>query len=149
MERLDRAFFRGAYDARHLLMTLAEQTRSATDTTTLAEMIDHAVVEALHPSTLLVYLRGGDDTTFEAAAHGERAWFYQSAGHSGRQRVSLSALQAALSHAKRAHASTEGRLARLREQLREQAAAGEPQPSGSDCGRACRRETMTCLGDAA
>ena len=69
MERLDRAFFRGAYDARHLLTTLAEQTRSATDTTTLAEMIDHAVAEALHPSTLLVYLRGGDDATFQAAAH--------------------------------------------------------------------------------
>ncbi len=68
-ERLDRAFFRGAYDARHLLMTLAEQTRTATDTTTLAEMIDHAVVQALHPTTLLVFLRGGDDWTFEAAAH--------------------------------------------------------------------------------
>jgi len=39
-----------------------------------------------------------------------------------RQRVSLAALQAALVHAKRAQASTEGRLARLREQLRLQAA---------------------------
>ena len=69
MERLDRAFFRGAYDARHLLITLAEQTRTANDRTTLAEMIDHAVVQALHPKTLLVFLRGGDDWTFEAAAH--------------------------------------------------------------------------------
>jgi hypothetical protein len=43
-----------------------------------------------------------------------------------RQRVGLSALQAALSHAKRAQASTEGRLAQLREQLRAQAVAGAP-----------------------
>lgn len=69
MERLDRAFFRGAYDSRHMLMTLAEQTRAATDRATLAEMIDHAVVQALHPSTLLVFLRGRDDWTFDAAAH--------------------------------------------------------------------------------
>jgi sigma-B regulation protein RsbU (phosphoserine phosphatase) len=69
MERLDRAFFRGAYDARHLLTTLAEQTRTATDRTTLAEMIDHAVAQALHPQTLLVFLRSADQQRFEAAAH--------------------------------------------------------------------------------
>ena len=69
MERLDRAFFRGAYDARHLLTTLAEQTRTATDRTTLAEMIDHSVLQALHPQTLLVYLRGTEPQQFEAAAH--------------------------------------------------------------------------------
>lgn len=69
MERLDRAFFRGAYDARHLLTTLAEQARTATDRTTLAELIDHAVLQALHPHTLLVYLRGAEPQQFEAAAH--------------------------------------------------------------------------------
>jgi sigma-B regulation protein RsbU (phosphoserine phosphatase) len=69
MDRLDRAFFRGAYDARHLLTTLAEQTRTATDRTTLAEMIDHTIVQALHPQTLLVYLRGAEPRTFTAAAH--------------------------------------------------------------------------------
>lgn len=69
MDRLDRAFFRGAYDARHLLTTLAEQTRTATDRTTLAEMIDHAIVQALHPQTLLVYLRANEPGTFAAAAH--------------------------------------------------------------------------------
>jgi sigma-B regulation protein RsbU (phosphoserine phosphatase) len=52
-----------------MLMTLAEQTRTATDRATLAEMIDHAVVQALHPQTLLVFLRGADDWTFVAAAH--------------------------------------------------------------------------------
>jgi hypothetical protein len=50
------------------------------------------------------------------------------AGHE-RQRVSMVALQAALAHAKRALASTDGRLARLREQLRMQAATASP---GSD-----------------
>ncbi len=69
LNRLDRAFFRGAYDARQLLMTLAEQTRTATDRTTLAEMIDHAVLQALHPQSLLVFLRAGDDWTLEAAQH--------------------------------------------------------------------------------
>ena len=69
LDRLDRAFFRGAYDARHLLTTLAEQTRTATDRTTLAEMIDHAIVQALHPQTLLVYLRAAPERTFTAAAH--------------------------------------------------------------------------------
>ena len=34
-------------------------------------MIDHAVLQALHPKTLLVFLRGGDDWTFQAAAHEE------------------------------------------------------------------------------
>jgi hypothetical protein len=45
-----------------------------------------------------------------------------------RQRVSVAALQAALRHAKRAQASTEGRLVRLREQLRLQAAPQATQP---------------------
>jgi hypothetical protein len=70
--------------------------------------------------------------SLESAVHRERAWFYQTAGNSERQRVSMSALQAALSHAKRAQASTEGRLARLREQLRERVAANEPQPAGAE-----------------
>ena len=68
-DRLDRAFFRGAYDARRLLQTLAEQSRAATDRHVLAELIDYAIVQALHPQALTVYLRGADDSTFEAAAH--------------------------------------------------------------------------------
>lgn len=68
-DRLDHAFFRGSYDARKLLQTLAEQSRAATDRHALAELIDHAIVQALHPQSLVVYLRGRDDRTFEAAAH--------------------------------------------------------------------------------
>jgi sigma-B regulation protein RsbU (phosphoserine phosphatase) len=68
-ERLDRAFFRGAYDARRMLQTLAYQTRTATDRSSLAALIDDSVLQALHPQSLLVFLRGSDDWTFTAAAH--------------------------------------------------------------------------------
>jgi len=68
-ERLDRAFFRGSYDARRVLQTLAQQSRTATDRSSLAALIDDSVLQALHPQTLLVFLRGGDDWTFAAAAH--------------------------------------------------------------------------------
>ena len=68
-ERLDRAFFRSSFDARRLLEVLADQSRLATDRAGLAELIDRSVVEALHPQSLLVFLRGTDDGTFEAAAH--------------------------------------------------------------------------------
>ncbi len=68
-ERIDRAFFRGSYDARRLLETLADQSRVATDRASLAELIDQSMVQALHPKTLLVFLRGVDDWRFEAAAH--------------------------------------------------------------------------------
>jgi phosphoserine phosphatase RsbU/P len=68
-ERLDRAFFRGSYDARRVLQTLAQQSGTATDRSSLAILIDDSVLQALHPQTLLVFLRGGDDWTFAAAAH--------------------------------------------------------------------------------
>jgi len=68
-ERLDRAFFRGAYDARRVLQTLAQESRTATDRASLAALIDDSVLQALHPQTLLVFLRSDDEWTFTAAAH--------------------------------------------------------------------------------
>ena len=68
-ERLDRAFFRGQYDARRLLQTLADQSRVATDRAALAELIDQSVMQALHPKSLLVFLRGDDESSLTAAAH--------------------------------------------------------------------------------
>jgi phosphoserine phosphatase RsbU/P len=68
-ERLDRAFFRGQYDARRLLQTLADQSRVATDRAALAELMDQSVLQALHPKSLLVFLRGNDEWSFIAAAH--------------------------------------------------------------------------------
>lgn len=61
--------------------------------------------------------------SLEAALARAHLDFRQSASERERQRVSVSALQAALNHAKRAQASTESRLAQLREQLRQQVAA--------------------------
>jgi len=60
--------------------------------------------------------------SLEAALQRAEARLHEVHATRERQRVSLAALQAALVHAKRAQASTEGRLARLREQLRLQAA---------------------------
>jgi len=56
--------------------------------------------------------------SLEAASHRAEARLQEVEANRERQRVSVAALQAALAHAKRAQASTERRLARLREQLR-------------------------------
>jgi sigma-B regulation protein RsbU (phosphoserine phosphatase) len=56
-QRLDRAFFREAYDARQLLQNLARQTRGATDRRQLAELLERSLSEALHPDSILVLLR--------------------------------------------------------------------------------------------
>lgn len=60
-ERLDRAFFRGAYDARHLLQDLARRTSSATDPRELATLLQDSLTEALHPSAIVVMLRTSND----------------------------------------------------------------------------------------
>jgi sigma-B regulation protein RsbU (phosphoserine phosphatase) len=59
-ERIDRAFFRGAYDARRILERLARDSRVATDRETLARDIERALEEALQPEALYVYLRAAD-----------------------------------------------------------------------------------------
>ena len=56
-KRLDRAFFRSAYDTRQILIDLAAKTRNALNREQLAEMLRHEIVEALHPSTLAIYFR--------------------------------------------------------------------------------------------
>lgn len=53
-DRIDRAFFRSAYDARVILEDLAERTRTATDRTELARLLQLHLVEALQPSFLSV-----------------------------------------------------------------------------------------------
>jgi phosphoserine phosphatase RsbU/P len=58
--RIDRAFFRSAYDARVILEDLAEKTRMATDRGELARLLEHYLEEALQPSSLAVYLEGSD-----------------------------------------------------------------------------------------
>jgi sigma-B regulation protein RsbU (phosphoserine phosphatase) len=58
--KIDRAFFRAAYDARRILEDLAERTRTATDSRELARTLEHSVREALQPSSLAIYLQSGD-----------------------------------------------------------------------------------------
>lgn len=60
-ERIDRAFFRRAYDARMILQELADRTRAATGRTELAALLHRHVGDALQPSALAVYFREQDD----------------------------------------------------------------------------------------
>ena len=59
--RIDRAFFRNAYDARIILEDLVEKTRTATDRKELAALLDHHLKQALQPSSVVVYFETGDD----------------------------------------------------------------------------------------
>jgi sigma-B regulation protein RsbU (phosphoserine phosphatase) len=58
--RIDRAFFRSAYDARMVLGELAERTRTATDRIELTDLLEDHIERALHPRSLGVYLRSPD-----------------------------------------------------------------------------------------
>jgi phosphoserine phosphatase RsbU/P len=58
--RIDRAFFRNAYDARLILEDLLEKTRTATDRNQLAALLGHHVKQALQPSSLAIYLENGE-----------------------------------------------------------------------------------------
>ena len=66
--RLDRAFFRSAYDTRQIMIDLAAKTRNASNCEQLAELLRHEIVDALHPLTLTIYFRqrGGNFATTAA-----------------------------------------------------------------------------------
>jgi sigma-B regulation protein RsbU (phosphoserine phosphatase) len=72
--RIDRAFFRSAYDARVILENLAERSRQATDRGELARLLERELREALEPSSLVVYLREGDDRLSAAAGAVPQEW---------------------------------------------------------------------------
>jgi sigma-B regulation protein RsbU (phosphoserine phosphatase) len=55
--RIDRAFFRSAYDARVILEGLAQETALVTNRNRLAELMANQLAEALHPRTMAIYLR--------------------------------------------------------------------------------------------
>lgn len=59
-ERIDRAFFRSAYDGRVILQDLAERARTVNDRQELAALIKRHIEEALHPKSLAVYLEAGE-----------------------------------------------------------------------------------------
>ena len=58
--RLDRAFFRSAYDAQQILENLADNTLSVTDREELANLLHEQIEDALHPHPLYVYLQAAD-----------------------------------------------------------------------------------------
>jgi phosphoserine phosphatase RsbU/P len=60
-ERIDKAFFRNAYDARIILQDLAEKTRTATDRQELAALMERHLNEALRPSSFAAYLETQDN----------------------------------------------------------------------------------------
>ncbi len=58
--RIDRAFFRSAYDAQVILEDLASQSAAATDRETLARLLARHMVDAMHPASFAVYLDAGN-----------------------------------------------------------------------------------------
>ena len=61
-ERIDRAFFRGAYDARKVLQDLAQRVRSVNSKEDLATVLHEHLQVALHPSSLAIYLKNSGDS---------------------------------------------------------------------------------------
>ncbi len=58
--RIDRAFFRSAYDARIILENLAEKSATAMDRRELAELLEQHLMQALQSNSLVIYLRFGN-----------------------------------------------------------------------------------------
>jgi serine phosphatase RsbU (regulator of sigma subunit) len=58
--RIDRAFFRSAYDASTILQTLVEIIPTITDRGALATRLEHEIHNALHPLKMAVYLEHSD-----------------------------------------------------------------------------------------
>ncbi len=54
--RIDRAFFRNAYDARLVMEQLVEKTRTATTRQELGELLQQHLNDALRPTSVVVYL---------------------------------------------------------------------------------------------
>ncbi len=59
-QRIDRAFFRSAYDARQIMQALAEKTSAATTREELGAFLAGHIRQALHPSSLAIYLEDRD-----------------------------------------------------------------------------------------
>jgi serine phosphatase RsbU (regulator of sigma subunit) len=54
-ERIDRAFFRNAYDGRVILEELGEQVRTGKNRRSLAGMLEQKISSALHPQSMGIY----------------------------------------------------------------------------------------------
>ena len=58
--KIDRAFFRSAYDARKILLELADKTRTVSNGEEMTALLEKHVREALHPKTLACYMQVDD-----------------------------------------------------------------------------------------
>ncbi len=67
--RLDRAFFRNAYDAQQILENLSATALTVTDRETLAALLHRQIDEALHPMPLGIYLLSKNGKLQEYADH--------------------------------------------------------------------------------
>lgn len=68
-QSIDRAFFRGAYDARTILQDLGQKVRRINNKEELAALLQQHVNLALHPSSLTIYLKS-DCGSLEAQTSG-------------------------------------------------------------------------------
>ncbi len=67
--RLDRAFFRSSYNAQQILGDLAAKTLTVSSREGLAELLDQNIRNALHPSSMFVYLENGHRQYFAYAGN--------------------------------------------------------------------------------
>ena len=67
-QRIDRAFFRSAYDATQILQDLAVKTRDATSRQELAELLELHLKQALLPKSLFIYLEVGERLEAQSGA---------------------------------------------------------------------------------
>src|SRR3989441_4308196 len=67
-QRIDRAFFRSAYDARQIMQSLAEKTSAAATREELGAFLAGPLRQALHPRSLAIYLEARDGSL--VAVHG-------------------------------------------------------------------------------
>jgi sigma-B regulation protein RsbU (phosphoserine phosphatase) len=68
--RIDRAFFRSAYDASTILQTLVETIRTVTDREVLATRLEHEIRNALHPLKIAIYLEQSNGALRAMAVRG-------------------------------------------------------------------------------
>ena len=75
-ERIDRAFFRSAYDARRILEELSEKTRTTTGRRQLTDLLQTEINQALRPLSVVVYLESSNahrNQAFRAALENIRS----------------------------------------------------------------------------
>jgi Serine phosphatase RsbU, regulator of sigma subunit len=90
-DRLDRAFFRSAYDAQQVLEDMAERLRRATSRSQLVELLRQHLERALHPVTLMILIEdlngrlgSSQDTAPSSLTVDASASCLKALGHSGK-----------------------------------------------------------------